>query len=187
MATKTHGTSPFVGLARQLIAGTSKHLTNTSQVVLLGSSFTPAQINERLQTLVDLRRDVDAAKAQTKAKLAVERANMPALRTLMDAYKSFLKAVHGNAPDVLADFGLQPKARAQLTVEAKTAAAAKRKATRAARHTTGPKQKKGIKGAVTGIIVTPVTATDHAATPPASPTAPATSTGTAPAATPHTT
>jgi hypothetical protein len=42
----------------------------------------------------------------------------------------------------LADFGLNPKkARTPLTIEEKAAAAAKRKATRAARHTMGSKQK----------------------------------------------
>ena len=60
---------------------------------------------------------------------------------------------------MLADFGINPKARAPLTVEAKAAAAAKRAATRAARHTMGSQQKKAIKGDVTGVLVTPITST----------------------------
>jgi hypothetical protein len=186
MAKKGKGT--VVALAEQLIAGTSKHLASLPQIKLAGGSFTPSQIIAQLQTLVTLRSDVDAAKASTKAKLAVEKANMPALRILMSAFVTFVKAAHGTEPDVLADFGLHPKARTQLTVEAKTAAVAKRTATRAARHTTGPKQKKGIKGAVTGIVVTPVTAKEPVATAaPSGPSAPATSTGTTAASTPHTT
>jgi hypothetical protein len=187
MATKVKGKGTVVGLAEQLIAGTNKHLANTAQVMITGGSFTPAQVTAQLQALVNLRNDVDAAKASTKARLAVEKANMPALRIFMDAFVSFVKAAFGTAPDVLADFGLHPKARTPLTVEAKTAAAAKRKATRAARHTTGPKQKKGIKGAVTGILVTPVTATQPVAPAPSGPSAPATSTGTTAPATPHAT
>jgi hypothetical protein len=127
-------------------------------------SFTPAQIAAKLQTLVNLRNDVDAAKATTKARLAAEKADMPALRTFMGAFVTYVKAVFGNQPEELADFGIHPKARAPLTVEAKTAAAAKRKATRAARHTMGAKQKKSVKGAVTGIVVTPVSAGQPAAT-----------------------
>jgi hypothetical protein len=74
---------------------------------------------------------------------------------------------------------VHPKARTPLTVEAKTAAVAKRNATRAARHTAGSKQKMSVKGAVTGIVVTPVTAKETVATAaPSDPTAPATSTGT---------
>jgi len=49
---------------------------------------------------------VDTAKATTKAKLAAEKANMPALHTLMGALVTYVKASYGNAPDVLADFGM---------------------------------------------------------------------------------
>jgi hypothetical protein len=187
MATKTQGKGTVVGLAEQLIAGTNKHLANTAQVLLAGGSFSPAQITARLQALANLRNDVNAAKALTNAKLAVEKTDMPALRVFLDAFVSFVKAAFGNQLDVLADFGLRPKARTPLTVEAKTAAAAKRKATRAARHTTGSKQKKSVKGAVTGIVVTPITATQPAATAPSGPSTPATSTGATAATTPHTT
>jgi hypothetical protein len=188
MATKANTKGTVVALAEKLIAGTSKHLASLPQIKLAGGSFTPSQITARLQELVSLRSDVDAAKASTKAKLAVEKANMPALRILMDALVAYVKVAYGTEPDVLADFGVHPKARTPLTVEAKTAAVAKRNATRAARHTTGPKQKKSVKGAVTGIVVTPVTAKETVATAaPSGPTAPATSTGTTTGSTPHTT
>ena len=60
---------------------------------------------------------------------------------------------------ILADFGLAPrKEPAPKTTEEKAAAAAKAKATRQARGTTSKKQKLTVKGNVTGIIVTPVTA-----------------------------
>jgi hypothetical protein len=188
MGTKTKGKGAVVALAEQLIAGTAKHLANGEHVMLLGRSLTPAQVTEELQAIVNLRNDVDAAKALTKAKLAVEIADMPARRIKMDAFVAFVKVAFGNAPDVLADFGLHPRARTPLTVEAKTAAAAKRKATRAARHTAGSRQRKSVKGAVTGIVVTPVTAAHPDATAPGGPSARATSTDTTAAATPpHTT
>jgi hypothetical protein len=188
MSTKTNSKGTVVALAKQLIAGTDKHLANATQLAFGGSSFTPAQVTAKLQSLVTMRSNVDAAKAAAKAKLAVEKADMPALRTFLSALVTFVKATYGNSPDVLADFGIHPKARAPLTVEAKTAAAAKRTATRAARHTLGAKQKKGIKGAVIGIIVTPVTAAPPTVTEPSSPSPRAPSTGTTSAPTPpHTT
>jgi hypothetical protein len=177
MATQRQGKGTVVDLAKQLIAGTSKHLANVTQVMVAGGSFTPTQVTERLQALVNLRTDVDAAKASTKAKLAAEKTDMAPLRTFMGAFVTFVKAAYGTSPDVLADFGLHPKARTPQTVEAKTAAAAKRKATRAARQTMGSKQKKRVKGAVVGITVTPVTAPPPIATEPSSPTTHATSTG----------
>jgi hypothetical protein len=149
--------SAVVASTEQLIAGTSKHLANVTQVLVAGGSFTPAQVAATLQSIVDLRRQVDAARATMRAKLVNERAAMPALRTFRGALVSFINGAFANQPDVLADFGIHPKARTPLTAEANTAAVAKRNATRAARHTMGSKQRKRIKGAVTGVLVTPVT------------------------------
>jgi hypothetical protein len=163
MATRNKNKATVVVLAEKLTAGTDKHLANETQVKFAGGSFTPAQITSKLKQIVTLRADEDAAKAATKAKLAAEKADMPALRIFMDALVSFVKVTYGTMPDVLADFGIAPKARTPLTVEAKTAAAAKRKATRAARNTMGAKQRKKVKGAVVGINVTPVTATQPVA------------------------
>jgi hypothetical protein len=186
MVTKAKGKGTVVALAEQLIAGTNRHLANVTQVMFASGSFTPAQVTAQLQALVNLRNDVNAAKATTKAKLAAEKADMPTLRIFMGAFVALVKAMYSKSPDVLADFGLHPKARTPLTVEAKAAAAAKSKATRSARHTMGSRQKKGVKGAVTGIVVTPITATHPVAKVPNSPSAPATSAGTTAGSTPHT-
>jgi hypothetical protein len=192
MALKMKNKGQVVVAAKQFIAGTTKHLAGVAQVTLLGGSLTPDQITSKLQALVDLRSGVDAAKATAMAKIANEAAQKPALLALMGALESFVKATFGSSPDVLADFGLAPKARAQVTVEAKAVAAAKRKATRAARHTMGPKQKKAITGVVPDALVIPTHASSPVvttATAPSSPAAPATSVGsqaTGAAATPRT-
>src|SRR5260370_21949558 len=131
MAKNTKSTQ--IALAKQLIAGTSQHLANTSQLGFASATFTPAQVIASLQTLIDLRQGVDTAKATAKARLAEEKAKAPALRSFMAALESFVKVTFGNSPDVLADFGLHPrKARAPLKGTAKAAAAAKSKATRSA-------------------------------------------------------
>jgi hypothetical protein len=189
MATNTVGKGEVAGRAKQLIAGAEKLLTGTT--ALVGTTFTPAEVTSKLQAIVDLRADVENAQATVRAKLAAEAAEMPALRVFMSAFVSHVKAAHGTSPEALAAFGIHPKARAPLTVEAQAAAIAKRAATRAARHTMGPKQKKGIKGDVTGVVVTPITAPPPVvkAPAPSAPTAPATSVGitaNGAAATPHT-
>ena len=159
MATKSKGQGTVVALAQSLGAGVTKHLANVTNVTLEGSSYTPAQIATKLQQVVSLNTDVDAAKATTNAKLAARKAAMPALRTFISALVSYVKAGYGNQPDVLADFGIKPpKPRTPATVQAKAAASAKREATRAARNTMGSKQKKAVRGDVVGITVTPVTA-----------------------------
>jgi hypothetical protein len=162
-----------VALAGQLIAGTKKHFASTSPLTFASASFTPAQIETSLQTLIDLRSEVDTAKATAKAKLAAEKTQAPPLRTFMAALESFVRATFSNSPDVLADFGLTPKkARAPITVVDKAAAAAKRKATRVARKTMGSQQKKAVKGNVAGVLVTPISAAPPIATVPAGPSAP---------------
>ena len=89
----------------------------------------------------------------TPAQLADEQAQAPLLQSRMAALVVFVKAAFGKSPDVLADFGLQPKKTSTpLTIDQKAAAAAKRAATRAARHTMGTKQKKNVKGTITTIV-----------------------------------
>jgi hypothetical protein len=193
--------SKVVAAAQQLSAATAKHLASGTQVSLLGSSFTPDQVTTKLQSVVTLRDNVNAARSSLKAAIAAEAAQTPDLRSFMAAYESYVKAAFGSSIDVLNDFGLAPKSRTPLSAEATIAAVAKRASTRAARHTMGPKQKLGVKGDVTGVTVT----TNHAAAPAAivssspsapansgapaaasSPTTPANGVGPTAAATPHT-
>ena len=145
-------------------------------------SFTVSQVTAKLQTIATLRSDTEQAQATAKAKVAAETAQLPALLAFMSDYTAFVKATFGNTPDVLADFGVPPKkAPTPPSAETKLAAVAKREATRAARGTKGSVQKKSVKGNVTGVVVTPVTAPAPASPQPAA--APATGsngTGTAP-------
>jgi hypothetical protein len=154
-----------VALAQQLIAGTAK-LDATKSIPLAGHDYTPAELTTALNRVVTLRESVDTAKAATKDPLAAEKAEMPALRALMSALIAYAKVVFRDQPTLLEAFGIHPKVRTPLTVEQKAAAAAKRKATRAARNTMGPVAKKAVKGNVVGVTVTPVTTPPPVATPP---------------------
>jgi hypothetical protein len=150
------GKETEVALATQLVAGTKKHFSTVSSLTFGNSTVTPAQIEASLQTLIDLRSAVDDAKAVAKAKIAAEAAQAPSLRSQMVAFVTFVKATFGDSPDVLADFGLKPKkVRTPLTISQLAAAAAKRAATRAARHTMGTKQKQAVKGTITTIVTPP--------------------------------
>ena len=166
---KKKGKEVTADLAGTLTVGIQKHLAN-GQLTFAGGTFTAAEILSKLALLIALRAAVNAAHAAVTAKVAAETAQAPALRAFMGALVECLRVQFGTQADVLADFGIAPeKARTPLTVEAKAAAAAKREATREARGTKGPKAKLGIKGAVTGVVVTPIVAGPPVA---ASPTAP---------------
>jgi hypothetical protein len=169
MATTSGKTkAAVVASAQQLIAGTAKHLGNGA--TFLGGSYTAADLTTKLQQVVSVQSDVDAANAAAKAKLATQKTAMASLRPFIGAYKTYVKAIYGSQPDVLADFGLHPTTRATPTVLTKAAAAAKRASTRAARGTKGSVEKLAIKGDVTSITVTPVASTASVA--PATPTGP---------------
>jgi hypothetical protein len=167
MATIISNKVQVVATAKQFIAGVTEHFGSVTQITLLGRSFTPAEISSVFQSLVDLDAAVDAARVTTAAKVAAEAAQLPSVSALVSAMRTYVRATYGTSPDVLADFGLTPKARVQVSPETQVVANAKRKATRAARHTMGPKQKKGIKGTVTGPITIPTDASPAVTTAPA--------------------
>jgi hypothetical protein len=145
-----------MALAKQLIAGVKEHYSTASSLTIGSQSYTPVQVEAFLQTLIDLRTAVDDAKSATKAKIMAEDAQAPTLRSQMAALVVIVKASFANSPDVLADFGLKPKkVRTPLTIDQMAAAAAKRAATRAARHTMGPKQKQKVSGTITTIVSPP--------------------------------
>jgi hypothetical protein len=131
------------------VAGIQQHLAGVSSVTLRGVAYTPAALIQVLESLVTALHDVAVAEGAYKAKLLSERTLAPGVRVVIRAFDAYLRVVYGNQPDVLKDFGLAPpKSATPLTAEEKALAVARRKATRAARHTMGPKQKKLVKGTV---------------------------------------
>jgi hypothetical protein len=161
-----------------LIAGTQKHFPSAS-FTLGNTAFTTASLVQLLQSLADAIAAVNSAQAGARTAVAAMRAVRANVNPVITEFTKWLHASFGTAASTLADFGLQPpKAKTPITAEAKTAAVAKRAATRQARGTAGKKQKLAVKGNVTGVVVTPVTTADgppgHVpASPPVAPPAPA--------------
>ena len=157
MTTIVTGKQKQAAFAEQLAAGAQKHLANAGQLTFAGGTFTPQQVVDRLNSVATLRADADAAKATAKAKVSAEKTQLPALREFMLAFVALVKVLFGASPDVLADFGIQPKkARKPLTPEQKAAAKAKRAATRKARGVIGRVKRAQVHGDVTGVVITPV-------------------------------
>ena len=144
--------------ATKFIAGLKKHFANVASLTFASAAHTPQELETAFQGLIDLRAAVDGARATVKAKLVAEAAERPSTLILMDGLEAFVKLTFSEQPDVLADFGVQPKkVKASLTAEQQAAVNAKRKSTREARGTAGSVQKKSVKGNVVGVVVTPVT------------------------------
>jgi hypothetical protein len=155
---KNNGKASDAARATQLVAGTSAQFAKGTKLNFASGTFTPAQVLTQLQLLISLRAGVSDARAALAAKLAAEEAQLPALLAFMNAFVAFVKATFSGSPDVLASFGLAPTKRKTPDVQTLAAAAVKRGATRAARGTKGTKQRKAVKGAVTGVVVTPIVA-----------------------------
>jgi hypothetical protein len=155
-----------------LIAGTQKHFPSGS-FTLGNTAYTTASLVALLVGVADAMTALDAAQLAAKHALATLQGAETQADTVIQVYVRFLQATFANTVPILADFGLAPpKVPAPRTSEEHAAAAAKAKATRDARGTTSKKQKLTVKGNVTGILVTPITA--PTAAPPAAPETPVT-------------
>jgi hypothetical protein len=105
--------------------------------------------------------------------MAAEQVAQTQVGPIAAAYRRLVLTAFANSAQMLADFGVTPpKARTPMTSEQLAARAAKSLATRKARGTTSKKQKLAVKGNVTGVNITPVTASTGTA--PAAPVPPVT-------------
>lgn len=128
---------------------TDNPLPGMTQIAAGGMVSTVAELIVEVQGYAALYKAAeDAAAAYDKALQAREVAAPAALDRLQQIRAALKGAIGKRNPDLLA-FGITPDQEpAPLTVEQKLARAAKAKATRAARHTMGPKQKAAIKGQI---------------------------------------
>jgi hypothetical protein len=152
---------------QKLIAGLTKHAATLPSFVVAGVSTTNADVIAKLQARIAAENAVPPARATWQAAVSAARSEIAATKSVVSAVKQAVLAAFAGQVDALGDFGLTPRKARVLTPEAKVAATAKAKATRAARHTAGSVQKKAVKGDVTGVVVTPVTsAPTNVVTPP---------------------
>ena len=178
MGTTTLGKGTRATRAGQLVAGARKHFANGGQVLTFAGGLANVTVDGavgQLQKLIDNRGAVTEARATVRDRVAAEREAAPALDAFMNAFENLVRVMFGADTTVLADFGLQPHKRAlPRTATEKAVAAAKRKATREARGTKGPKAKKAVHGNVTAnLVVTPATPEAEAPAVPAPAPAPA--------------
>lgn len=169
--------------AGNLITGMKAKFTNGSDKLTFGGGAFVVTVDDaiaNLQAIVDNRAAVTAAKAAAKAKVADENAKLPPLLAFMRALVAFIKQTFGADATALALFDIEPaKARTPMTAEEKAVAVARRDATRKARGTTGPKEKKKVHGSVQATLVVTAGAPAepaNAAPEPSAPPAPAAAT-----------
>jgi hypothetical protein len=164
--------------------GLAKHEPTLASFMIAGKTVKTADVLTALQSRQNSAKAVDAARATWQAAVATERNVREQSNAMVSGVKQSLHVMFAGSPDILADFGLTPRKQTAVSPGVRVAAAAKAKATRAARHTQGSKQKAAIKGALDGVklIVTaqpPASSASSLATATPTPTAPAAVTGVA--------
>ena len=94
-----------------------------------------------VQSRIDSAKTVLSTRATWLAAIQADRALQDKRKPLVAGLKQALLVAFAGQIDALADFGLTPRKVHVFTPEQRIAAAAKSRATRAARHTMGSKQK----------------------------------------------
>jgi hypothetical protein len=171
----SHNSKPTeLAAVKQAIVGIPKHLGGASSLSLNGVLYTPTSLVAFLQAFVDLSVSVIAAKAQAHDLLLQEQTSGLAVRVVLQALRSYVVGLYGNgATGILGDFGFAPKKATTPKVAVKALAAAKNRATRAARHTMGKREKLAIKGTVPVPATGGTSTAGNGASPPGAAPAPA--------------
>jgi hypothetical protein len=191
MSTKKTNRSEQQSADQKLIDGLTKHAATIPFLVVGGASHPTADIINAVQARLATATAALSTRATWLNAVKADADERSKTKVFVSGVRQALQVAFAGSIDTLADFGLTPrKPPAARTPEQKAAAAAKARATRVARHTMGAKQKKGVRGAVTGVVVTPVTAAQPSAAQPtaaaaAGASAPAPSTGASSGGTPH--
>jgi hypothetical protein len=172
LADKTRATQQTAD--QSMIDGLTKNAATIGSLLIAGKTYTVAQAIALVQTALTASKTVvinhTALEASLQAETAVRTQNKP----FYDGLTQTLQAMFAGQVSTLGDFGLKGRKVPVVAPATLVEAAAKAKATRAARGTKGPKARLTVTAA-------PAVAT---ATPPAA--APVVETVTAPAAAPAT-
>lgn len=146
-----------LGAADQsLLDGLTKNASTLTSFTIASQVVPTATITQALQARLKALSASQTARAAWQTAVKAETDERASTKALIAGVRQALQVMYSGAADTLAQYGLKPrKPRTPLTSEQKVAAAAKAKATRDARGTTGSVQKKAVKGNVTGVTITP--------------------------------
>ena len=131
------------------ILGILKRLGPSDTYVLGAVAYTPTELAALFQSRIDSGRKVEAKRAEWLAAVEADRALGKKVDAAYLGLREIVRQRFDNAPDALADFGMTPRKVGKLDPLGHVVAAEKRRATRKARNTMGPKQRLAVHGSVT--------------------------------------
>jgi hypothetical protein len=131
---------------RALLEGLLKHAQAVPSLLIAGVWIPNGDMIAALQARLDTAEAVRSTRAIWMAAVQAERAERARTRRFVSNLRQVLLVAFDEQVDTLADFGLTPRRQHGRTPDESLAVAAKSRATRAARHTLGPKQRAAIQG-----------------------------------------
>jgi hypothetical protein len=131
---------------RDLIAGIRKHRKVFDQATIGPDRLNADALIARFEAHSNLIDEIDSYESMKRDAIARERQMEPGIRDLRQLVLNGIRAFYGAEAGEVMDFGAKRKRPPRIRIATKAAAVAKRKATRKARGTMGPKQRKRIKG-----------------------------------------
>jgi hypothetical protein len=138
------------------------HLGTIASLPVGNTAMTPVQIAQIFKDRVATNQAVMDATAKRVEALQTDQDKRAQTDPVTKAVRRIVQGMFAQSPAILADFGLTPLKVATKSVETKSVAVAKAKATRVARHTMGSRQRAKITGetvsASTGSPATSVSA-----------------------------
>ncbi len=153
-----------------LAHGFRKHCVKDGGMIINTKKRTGAKIASELERRAAAEDAVGAARAALQAALDDRDRIEKETQEYYDAVRAMVFVAFGKSPEILVDFGLEPaKPPRQLTTEEKKAAVEKARATRAARHVMGRRQRLKIRAEpapVEAPVVVPLTIVAAAQLPP---------------------
>jgi hypothetical protein len=147
-----------------LASGLQSTYLSTDTFNIHGETLSRDEVVARLRDLIATVEATKVARQQWRSAVQAEGARLVTGAALRQSLQGILQArLGGKAASGLAAFGFNPAKIGKRTVTSKATAIAKNAATRQARHTMGSVQKEAIKGNVTHVVITPVTASPSSA------------------------
>lgn len=127
----------------------SKPPGGQTSLVILGTSITVPDLVTELKGYAATYKAVEDANTEYQRALTARTAIETHAKSRHDAVRAAIKGALGKSNPDLSTYGLTPdREHRPLTVEEQALKVAKAKATRAARHTMGKRQKEAVKGQV---------------------------------------
>ncbi len=129
---------------RQMIAGVQKHYGPSDMILVNGVPTKQTDVVATLQAPITASDATATAEAAFHTAVSKEDAASTAADTTYQGLKSYFLSIYATTSEVLADYGLALVVPKEPTAAVKAAAAAKRKATLAARGVVGKRKRAAI-------------------------------------------